>query len=39
MALMQRAQIPVLIAQEDTYDVATLFHDLIVKIRPGIRIR
>ncbi|MFY9402634.1 MAG: AAA family ATPase [Candidatus Omnitrophota bacterium] len=35
MALMQRAQIPVLIAQEDTYDVATLFHDLIVKIRPG----
>jgi dethiobiotin synthase len=35
MELMQRTQVPVLIAQEDTYDVATLVHDLTVKIRPA----
>lgn len=34
MELLQKAQIPVLIAEEDTYDVATSVHDLTVKIRP-----
>ncbi len=32
--LLQKAQIPVLLAKEDTYDVATSIHDLTVKLRP-----
>lgn len=32
--LLNKAQIPVLLAQSDTYDVATCVHDLTVKIRP-----
>jgi len=34
MELLQKAQIPVLMAKEDTYDVATSVYDLTVKIRP-----
>lgn len=34
MNLLERAQIPVLLAKSDTYDVATCLHDLTVKIRP-----
>jgi len=34
MNLLIKAQIPVLLAQSDTYDVATYVHDLTVKIRP-----
>ncbi|MDD5116332.1 MAG: AAA family ATPase [Candidatus Omnitrophica bacterium] len=34
MGLLQKARIPVLLAQSDTYDVATCVHDLTVKIRP-----
>jgi BioD-like phosphotransacetylase family protein len=34
MELLSRAQVPVLMAKEDTYDVATCIHDLTVKIRP-----
>jgi len=32
--LLQKAQIPVLMASEDTYDVATRLHDFTVKLRP-----
>jgi len=34
MNLLSKAQIPVLLARADTYDVATNIHDLTVKIRP-----
>ena len=34
MNLLSRAEIPVLLAKLDTYDVATTIHDLTVKIRP-----
>jgi len=34
MNLLSKAQIPVLLAKSDTYDVATAIHDLTVKIRP-----
>lgn len=34
MNLLQKAQIPVLLSNSDTYDVATCIHDLTVKIRP-----
>jgi hypothetical protein len=34
MNLLNKAQIPVLLAKSDTYDVATQIHDLTVKIRP-----
>lgn len=34
MDLLNRAKIPVLLAQSDTYGVATRIHDLTVKIRP-----
>jgi len=34
MNLLNKAQIPVLLARSDTYDVATTIHDLTVKIRP-----
>lgn len=34
MNLLEKAQIPVLLAKSDTYDVATCLHDLTVKIRP-----
>jgi len=34
MNLLSRAQIPVLLAKFDTYDVATTIHDMTVKIRP-----
>ncbi|MFA4854925.1 MAG: AAA family ATPase [Candidatus Omnitrophota bacterium] len=34
MNLLEKAQIPVLLAKSDTYDVATCVHDLTVKIRP-----
>jgi hypothetical protein len=34
MNLLNKAQIPVLLARADTYDVATTIHDLTVKIRP-----
>ena len=34
MELLQKTQIPVLLAREDTYDVATTIHDLTVKLRP-----
>ena len=34
VSLLEKARIPVLIAKEDTYDVATTVHDLTVKIRP-----
>jgi len=34
MELLIKAQIPVLLAKTDTYDVATTIHDLTVKIRP-----
>lgn len=34
MHLLSKAQIPVLLAKQDTYDVATSIHDLTVKIRP-----
>lgn len=34
MDLLSKAQVPVLLAKQDTYDVATLTHDLTVKIRP-----
>jgi BioD-like phosphotransacetylase family protein len=34
MNLLTKAQIPVLLAEEDTYDVATTIHDMTVKIRP-----
>ena len=34
VAALEEAQIPVLIAKTDTYDVATTIHDLTVKIRP-----
>ncbi|MBU0548257.1 MAG: AAA family ATPase [Candidatus Omnitrophica bacterium] len=34
MNLLSKAQIPVLLAKSDTYDVATCVHDLTVKIRP-----
>jgi len=33
MNLLRKAEIPVLLAKSDTYDVATLIHDLTVKIR------
>ena len=32
--LLNKAQVPVLLAKSDTYDVATNIHDLTVKIRP-----
>ncbi len=35
MNLLNKAQIPVLLAESDTYDVATSLHDLTVKIRPS----
>jgi BioD-like phosphotransacetylase family protein len=34
MELLAKAQIPVLLAKADTYDVATCVHDITVKIRP-----
>jgi BioD-like phosphotransacetylase family protein len=34
MSLLQKAQVPVLLAKADTYDVATTVHDMTVKIRP-----
>jgi len=34
MNLLEKAEIPVLLAKPDTYDVATTIHDLTVKIRP-----
>jgi len=34
MDLLARAQIPVLLAKSDTYDVATCVHDITVKTRP-----
>ncbi len=34
MNLLQKSGIPVLLAKTDTYDVATVIHDLTVKIRP-----
>ena len=34
MDLLRKAQIAVLLAREDTYSVATLVHDLTVKLRP-----
>ncbi len=34
MNLLAKAQIPVLLAKSDTYDVATSIHDLTVKTRP-----
>ncbi len=34
MELLVKAEIPVLLAKSDTYDVATCVHDLTVKIRP-----
>lgn len=34
MELLAKAEIPVLLAKSDTYDVATCVHDLTVKIRP-----
>lgn len=34
MSLLNKAQVPVLLARQDTYDVATTLHDLTVKIRP-----
>ncbi|MFA5310893.1 MAG: AAA family ATPase [Candidatus Omnitrophota bacterium] len=34
MNLLQKAQIPVLMAGEDTYDVATRLYDFTVKLRP-----
>jgi BioD-like phosphotransacetylase family protein len=34
MNLLSKAEIPVLLSESDTYDVATLIHDLTVKIRP-----
>ncbi|MDD5060000.1 MAG: AAA family ATPase [Candidatus Omnitrophica bacterium] len=34
MDLLTKAQIPVLLAKSDTYDVATCVHDITVKIRP-----
>ncbi len=34
MELLAKAEIPVLLANSDTYDVATCVHDLTVKIRP-----
>jgi len=34
MDLLAKAEIPVLLAKSDTYDVATCVHDLTVKIRP-----
>ena len=34
MDLLSKAQIPVLLAKSDTYDVATCVHDITVKIRP-----
>jgi BioD-like phosphotransacetylase family protein len=34
MNLLEKAEIPVLLARSDTYDVATTVHDLTVKIRP-----
>lgn len=34
MNLLHKAQVPVLLAKSDTYDVATSVHDLTVKIRP-----
>ncbi len=34
MNLLYKAEIPVLLAKSDTYDVATSIHDLTVKIRP-----
>jgi len=35
MSLLEKAEIPVLLAKVDTYDVATTVHDLTVKIRPS----
>jgi BioD-like phosphotransacetylase family protein len=34
MNQLEKAEIPVLLANHDTYDVATTVHDLTVKIRP-----
>lgn len=34
MNLLYKAQVPVLLAKSDTYDVATSIHDLTVKVRP-----
>ena len=34
MELLAKADIPVLLAKSDTYDVATCVHDITVKIRP-----
>ena len=34
MDLLEKANIPVLLAKADTYDVATCVHDITVKIRP-----
>ena len=34
MGLLEKSNIPVLMAENDTYDVATSVHDLTVKIRP-----
>jgi len=34
MGLLSKAEIPVLLAKSDTYDVATSIHDMTIKIRP-----
>ncbi len=34
MEMLRAAQLPVLLSKSDTYDVATLVHDVTVKIRP-----
>jgi BioD-like phosphotransacetylase family protein len=34
MNLLSKAEIPVLLAKSDTYDVATSIHDMTIKIRP-----
>ena len=34
MSLLNKAQVPVLLSKQDTYDVATVIHELTVKIRP-----
>lgn len=39
MDLLSKAQIPVLLARKDTYDVATFIHDLTVKIRPRDKVK
>ena len=34
MDLLSKARIPVLLAQDDTYTVSSIIHDLTVKIQP-----